>query len=165
MITPFRVGLAFCIALHGCSPAGTSAEATTVSQRSSASQVSSSGPTTSTASSPSGLLADEVSEETAKAAAVAGMAAYARPDLPYDQWWAGLEPLLSGQAIPAYQTVDPVNIPVTRVTGEANLPSWDTPRIARVSVPTDAGVYLVIVSRNEADPVWRIERITPPEAR
>ena len=114
---------------------------------------------------PSMLVADEASADAAKATAVAAMAAYARPDLPFDRWWAGLEPLLSGRAIPAYQTVDPVNVPVTRVTGEASLPDWDTPRIARVGVPTDAGVYLVVCSRNEADPVWRVERFVPPEAR
>ena len=93
------------------------------------------------------------------------MTAFAQPDLDFELWWAGLEPLLSGSAIQAYRTVDPAQIPATEVVGEASLPGWDTPRIARVGVPTDAGVYLVIVSRNEADPVWRVERITPPEAR
>ena len=115
--------------------------------------------------SPGELTADDASAEAARAAATAGMAAFARPDLPYDQWWAGLEPLLSSQAAQAYRPVDPAQIPATEVTGEANLPAWDTPRVARVGVPTDAGVYLVIVSRSEADPSWRVERLSPPEAR
>lgn len=111
------------------------------------------------------LVADDASAADAQHSAVQAMSVFARPDLPHEQWWAELEPLLSPAAVMAYRTVDPSSVPATRVTGEAALPQWDTPRIARVSVPTDAGVYLVVVSRHEADPTWRVERITPPEAR
>lgn len=166
VIRSIQVGLAMgCLAvLCGCGAAATSPVSPTPS--SSARSV----PATSSASPegsshPAGLVADAASAEAAKAAAIAGMTAFARVDLDYEDWWGGLSPLLSGSAVQAYRTVDPTQIPATRVIGEADLPSWDTPRIARVGVPTDAGVYLVIVSRNETDPVWRVERITPPEAR
>ena len=91
------------------------------------------------------------------------MTLYARPWLSFDVWWDGLAPLLSAQGALAYSTVDPTSIPVSAVTGSASLPGWDTPEVARVSVPTDVGAYLVIVSRNETDPVWRVERFIAPE--
>ena len=49
------------------------------------------------------------------------------------------------------------------MTGAADLPGWDTPEVARVTVPTDVGVFLVVVSRSDADPVWRVERFVAPE--
>ncbi len=169
MHRPRRVRLAICwftlAALCGCSTATTSTPPSTSPAAPAVPAASTGYASTPGSAALAGLVADADSLAAAKAAAVAGMTAFAQPDLDFELWWAGLEPLLSGSAIQAYRTVDPAQIPATEVVGEASLPGWDTPRIARVGVPTDAGVYLVIVSRNEADPVWRVERITPPEAR
>ena len=106
---------------------------------------------------------DEQSREAALARAEEAMVLYARPDVPFDVWWADLLPLLSAQGASAYVTVDPVNIPVREVTGPAALPGWNTPEVARVSVPTDVGAYLVILSRTDLDSVWRVERFVAPE--
>lgn len=106
---------------------------------------------------------DEASRREALWLAGHGMGVFARPGLPAGLWWADLQPLLSAQASLAYATVDPASIEVQQVTGAAYLAEWVTPEVARVSVPTDVGVYLVVVSRSDTDPVWRIERFIAPE--
>ncbi len=118
---------------------------------------------TGTAPTPGRLGLDEASRDLALALAEQALALYARPGVPLYQWWDDLEPLLSAQGVLAYSTVDPGNIPVRAVTGDASLAGWDTPEVARVTVPTDVGGYLVVVSRADTDPVWRVERFIAPE--
>ena len=115
------------------------------------------------ASSPGRLGLDEASRSAALELAETAMGLFARPDVPYEVWWADLEPVLSARGAAAYVTVDPARIPVRQVSGPADLPGWTTPEVARVSVPTDVGSYLVVVSRSDADLVWRVERFIPPE--
>lgn len=112
---------------------------------------------------PGRLGLDESSRDAAVELAEEAMVLYARPDVPFEVWWADLVPLLSAQAASAYVTVDPETIPVSEVTDPPLLPEWTTPEVARVSVPTDVGAYLVIVSRTDLDPVWRVERFVAPE--
>ena len=106
---------------------------------------------------------DADSRATALRAAEAVMSAFARPDLSHDQWWTGLEPLLSAQARIDYAYVDPANVPATQVTGTAELAEESSAYIARVQVPTDIGTYTLILSRADAEAGWLAERITPPE--
>lgn len=115
-----------------------------------------------TTPSPGHLELDAVSHREALELAELAMASFARPDLPYEAWWSDLQPLLSVGAAAAYVTVDPTNIPA-REAGEASLPEWTTPEVARAVVSTDVGSYLVIMSRSEVDPVWRVERFVAPE--
>lgn len=108
------------------------------------------------------LVWDEATRATAVAAAEAVMGAFARPDLPYEQWWAGVEPLLSSAAAEVYSSVDPANIPVRTVTGPGAVVEESSPYVAWVEVPTDVGTYTVLLSR-ETTAGWLGERITPPE--
>lgn len=143
-------------------PASRPASAAGASPSASAPVVWSDG-STRAAPKPGRLGLDDTSRQQAIGLAEQALALYARPDVTYDQWWADLSPLLSAQATLAYATVDPGTISVRAVTGDANLPSWDTPEVARVPVPTDVGVFLVVLSRSETDPVWRVERFMAPE--
>ena len=106
---------------------------------------------------------DQASRTSALEAAGDVMAAFARPDLPFDQWWAQLQPMLDQQASRDYSYMDPSVIPVTTVTGEGTLLDEDSAYIARVAVPTDAGEYIVLMSRQDANAPWLTSRITPPE--
>ena len=99
---------------------------------------------------------DEESRESATAAAVAVMTAYARPDLPFDQWWAGLQPLLDGKATQDYAYMDPARIVATSVTGPAVITDDTSAYVAFVDVPTNAGTYGVVLSR--ADGRLTVER-------
>ena len=145
------------------SPTATASPASTAGASAGSGRVVWSDGATGAAPTPGRLRLDDASRDQAIALADRALALYARPDTAYDQWWGDLAPLLSAQATIAYATVDPANIPVRAVTGDAKLEGWDTPEVARVPVPTDVGVFLVVLSRSEADPVWRVERCLAPE--
>jgi hypothetical protein len=91
------------------------------------------------------------------------MRLYARPDVDAGRWLRDLAPYFSVTAQQDYQGTDPATIPARQVTGRPGVVATDSTRLARVHVPTDAGMYLVVLSRSPADPTWRVERIRPPE--
>ena len=90
------------------------------------------------------------------------MQAYARPRLSPNAWWNGLRPHLSAAAQADYTGTDPSQVLATRITGPATLTPASLPALARVAVPTDAGIYLLLLSRTPGQ-AWTVERITPPE--
>jgi len=176
-----KAGIALVVAggiaalLTGCSDSATPAQqsATTSAPAASAPAAGQSPP----APAPDGLINEDTGETTgahqvptwdatsrkaATAAATTAMTAFAQPGLGYDEWWAVLEPLLSAQAQADYAFVDPANVPAKAVTGAARLVDESSAYIAHVSVPTDAGVYTVVLSRIDAGAPWLAERITPP---
>ena len=106
---------------------------------------------------------DEASRVAVVDAAEAAMTAFARPDLDYDPWWAGVEPLLTPEAAEDYAYVDPANIPVREVTGEGFIVNDASAYVATVEVPTDAGRYQLVLNRKNADAPWLVSRITPVE--
>ncbi|WP_340290908.1 hypothetical protein [Aquipuribacter hungaricus] len=105
---------------------------------------------------------DEPSRAEAVAAAETAMAAFARPDLEDVAWWDGVEPLLSAEAARSYAYVDPASIPATGLTGAGTLVEQTSAYVAGVQVPTDAGTYLLILSRTDAAAPWLVERFDPP---
>lgn len=106
---------------------------------------------------------DEASRVAVIGTAEAAMTAFARPDLDYDTWWTGLEPLLTPGAAEDYSYVDPVNIPVHDVTAEGFIVTDDSAYVATVEVPTDAGRYQLVLNRKHATAPWLVSRITPVE--
>ncbi|MEP7161554.1 MAG: hypothetical protein ABI746_10680 [Dermatophilaceae bacterium] len=109
------------------------------------------------------LVLDEVARAKAATTAVQVMTLFARRTVSADQWWNDLVPLMTPKAAQAYKYTDPANVPPTKVTGAAKVTPASIPLVARVGVPTDAGNYLVILSRTDQSPDWLAERITPPE--
>lgn len=107
-------------------------------------------------------------DDAAKASAVETgtqvMRLFARRDVPAEQWWHDLVPLMTAQAQQAYRHTDPKNVPPTRITGTSTLTPASKALAARVSIPTDAGVYLVILARTDDSPAWLADRIMPPES-
>lgn len=108
---------------------------------------------------------DEASRNAAVDAAHIAMAAFAHPDLDHDAWWAGLEPLLTQQAALDYAYVDPANVPATAVTGPATVVEETSAYVATVEVPTDAGPYSIVLTRQDAAAPWLTARITPAEGQ
>jgi hypothetical protein len=106
---------------------------------------------------------DDASRAAAEQAAIATMTAFARPDLPYEQWWGGVAPYLSTQAQVDYQYVDPINVPAHTVTGLAAATEAASTSLTHVQVNTDVGTYTVVLSRADAAAGWLVERITPPD--
>ena len=107
---------------------------------------------------------DAAAEGEATEVAVAAVAAWARPDLRYEQWWAGLSPFLSWQAQEAFASVDPGNVPASAVTGDARAEPGESPFLSTVVVPTDVGTVQVLLSRQSADEEWLVESIREGES-
>lgn len=105
----------------------------------------------------------DVDRTDATATAVTAMTFFVRRDVSADQWISDLATYMTPQAAQDYRTVDPANVEATALTGAAKTIPTDSAWLARVQVPTDAGAYLVVLSRTEEDPTWRVARITPPE--
>lgn len=103
---------------------------------------------------------DAASDQAALTAGAAAVTAFARPDLPAEEWWAELQPLLSPAAVEAYSGTDPAEVPARAVTG----PPWrgesDSPYLALTFVPTDVGDYAVLLVRDGGGAPWLVERIT-----
>lgn len=106
---------------------------------------------------------DPASTAAALDAAQTAMAAFARPGLDFDTWWAQLSPLLTQQAQQDYAFVDPANVPATTVTGAAALVDDTSAYVATVAVPTDVGTYTLILTRADGASPWLASRFTPPE--
>ncbi|MGI5126480.1 hypothetical protein ACQEVB_06645 [Pseudonocardia sp. CA-107938] len=69
------------------------------------------------------------------------------------QWLDGLRPMTTPEYLGVLSSVDPSNIPATRVTGSAHAVSV-SPQSVRVQVPTDA-LTLVVVVVDDAG-TWRV---------
>ncbi|MFD2794004.1 hypothetical protein ACFS27_10645 [Promicromonospora vindobonensis] len=106
---------------------------------------------------------DETVRSAARDAARATIAAFAATDKTADDWWSGLKPLLTPQAQPVYQDVDPRLVPVTEVTGEPEVTDETSTLLAEVAVPTDIGSYTVLLTRADGAAPWLAEQIRPPE--
>lgn len=104
---------------------------------------------------------DETSRAAANTTAVAAVGAWARPDLDDDAWWANLAPYLSESGRQTFASIDPAFIPATTITGEAVLENEDSPWLATLLVPTDAGDVRVLLVRDGAQAPWLLERIDP----
>lgn len=106
---------------------------------------------------------DEESRASVIAAAETAMTAYARPDLPFDQWWAAVQPLLDQKASQDYAYMDPSRIVTTQLTGKGVIVDDTSAYVATVQVPTNAGTYSLILSRIDGKAAWLVSRFTPPE--
>jgi hypothetical protein len=108
--------------------------------------------------------AEASSKATAIAAAEKVVAAFGKPDLPYQQWIDGLYPLMSQTGAAVYEGTDPQNVPVHQVTGTGRILEGSTDVALIVEVPTDAGPYNVSLSRSSPDAAWLADRIRPTGA-
>lgn len=107
---------------------------------------------------------DDESEAAAIEAAENLLATFAQPTLPYEQWWAAFEPLLTAEAALTYTYVDPANIQPAEITGTGTLTSdpESTAYLAEVSVPTTDGDWLISLSRADGEAEWLGLHLTPP---
>jgi hypothetical protein len=107
-------------------------------------------------------VTDAASDGAALALATKAMTAFARPQVPAPQWWADLSPLLSNPARRAYADTDPANVAAHEVTGDATLAPSASGYLATAEVPTDVGVWTLLLTRPGQNAPWTVERFTPP---
>lgn len=79
------------------------------------------------------------------AVAEAFAAAWVRA-LPADQWWTALAPLCETEFAALLASVDPANLPASRVTGPPVLASPSTSGPAVYTIPTDGGTLTITVA-------------------
>ncbi|WP_448073299.1 hypothetical protein [Georgenia yuyongxinii] len=104
---------------------------------------------------------DDAAKAAAQARAVEFMTAFARPDLPADQWLAGIQPLMAPEARETYAAVDPAQVPASALTGEAAVRDGTSPYIATAVVGTNAGDYTVTLSRTADGEPWLVQYADP----
>lgn len=73
-------------------------------------------------------------------------AAWIRADLPADRWWSAVAPFCEAGFARRLRTVDPSNLPATRVTGTPVQVSPPVNGVAVFTVTTDGGVLVVTVA-------------------
>ncbi|NUU31803.1 hypothetical protein [Arthrobacter sp. C9C5] len=110
-----------------------------------------------------GIAWDQASKDAAVDAAENAMTDFARPTLDETQWANDLARWLTPQATADYSSVDPSNIPASRVTGAATLSVDEANGYGTTAaVPTNAGTYTLQLLRTGKDAPWKVNRLTPP---
>lgn len=105
---------------------------------------------------------DKAAETAAITAGTAALAAFARPDLSQEQWWTQLRPHLTQEAAETYVYTDPINVPVSAVTGTATALESSSAYLALVDVETDVGTYQVLMVRADGEAPWLAQEFAPP---
>jgi hypothetical protein len=100
-------------------------------------------------------------EASAIQAAGAVMTAFANPTATAHDWLDSMYPLLSQRGAADYQGTDPSQIAAHRVTGPGSILPSATNVALTVDVPTDAGNYVVALSRPSTRAPWLADRIRP----
>jgi hypothetical protein len=95
------------------------------------------------------------------ARAVDALTAYGQRDLPYEEWFAQLQPFLDETAVDAYATVNPSRIPAFTIDGPGETADVTTTH-AVVDVATSIGRYTLELRRADAAAEWSVTRIQPP---
>ena len=108
---------------------------------------------------------EEVDAQQAADAAGHAVAAYTAKDRTPTDWWNALASVLTPAAQVAYADTDPANVPGTTVTGQPVATPGASFYVATAVVPTDAGRWIVLLSRADTGPgnPWRVEQMTPPD--
>lgn len=87
---------------------------------------------------------------------------WARPaqDTPRDAWMNGVVPYVAPEARVELKSIDPRNVPASKVTGKATVRSR-TGSVATVRVPTDADPIDVTLLRQRDTGQWLVSRWEP----
>ncbi len=104
---------------------------------------------------------DAATEASALQAADRAMRAFARPNLPYKQWWAEFSPLVTDASAESLSYIDPAKIPAHEVTGPPAIFTAQSAYVVTVQIPTDAGNYQILLIRQGAGAPWLVSAVTP----
>jgi len=114
---------------------------------------------------PAPAVWDDAAATAATAVAAESLSAFARPapGADVDAWWARFAKTLSTAAAPVYGRVDPRLVPYTQVLKVGPAQQAGSDLLASVTSTTDAGVYEVLLSRQDGASGWLVERLRPQE--
>ncbi|MBD8535652.1 hypothetical protein [Plantibacter sp. CFBP 13570] len=167
MISPAMLsGLAVCVLLTSC--AGTASVPTATESAPVGSASSSPGvgalmpPVEDDRQAPEAAVLTSDDRAAAVELATAVMAAFSRTDVDAQAWINGLYPLLTAKAASRAEGTNPALVPVHTITGPAVLNDRPTRIGAVAMVPTDAGIYTLLLVWDERAGVWLCDRIGAP---
>lgn len=110
---------------------------------------------------PSVLVMDAEATDAATASASAVMAAYTA-NKPKEEWFASLAPLLTTQYAEDAQYIEPSRLPVRKITsGPVLEPGVSTGYQVRAGFVTNAGDWVVILTRSSASAPWLASNVLP----
>lgn len=109
------------------------------------------------------LSLDAAAKADALSTAVAAWRAFARPDLDFGTWWAGLEPMLTQRAAQGYYYTDPANVVALTVSDTAQIVDAPSGYEVHVEVTTDRGPRTVVLLRGGEDQPWQVDKFVLPE--
>lgn len=106
---------------------------------------------------------DSVSAGAVSGLAVDALVAFMNTSSP--SWFDDFTVFMPTDRVEVYRNVDPARVPVAVVTGVPSLSDRSSTAVVEVLVPTDLGVWTVIVvnSGSVAVPVWQVTRFVLPE--
>lgn len=106
------------------------------------------------------------SHADAVAVGEAAMAAFLDRSLPADKWWEAFQTYLTVEGRYVWEGTDPRNIPATEMTAPPTTIGTPTSTRVQLSVPTDAGVYEMTLTRKaavgSAPGPWKVFELRPP---
>lgn len=110
-------------------------------------------------------IAEEEQESEVVVLAASVLSAWSSRDLPYQEWWAGLRPLLTPGGQEAYAYTQPAKVPDLGDIEPSEM--WKGPggTTATVYFTTKEGQFGVDVSRADTDSEWRANRILFPDQK
>lgn len=94
------------------------------------------------------------------------MTSFANHNRSYEEWWAELSPMLTNDALLAYEGTNPARVRPSQVTGPGVVASAPNFNQMSVLVPTDIGQYTIELIRQgdghgNGTPSWFVDRLTP----
>lgn len=116
---------------------------------------------------PTSLAADPASEKAAVDAASEVMAAYTNVSKPKDQWFQALAPLITTAWAQDAQYIQPSRLPVRKLTTGPSVVPAAVPdgHQVRVKFGTNAGDWVVIMTRASAGAPWLASDLQPEDAQ
>ncbi|MBO0727923.1 MAG: hypothetical protein J2P57_01615 [Acidimicrobiaceae bacterium] len=87
---------------------------------------------------------------------------WARPDLPYHDWWPAVAPLLNPEGRQDYAPTDPAELPVLTLTGPPTVQPSDIPTSVTVWQPSSRGRFGVRLTRTSPTAAWLVAELDFP---
>jgi len=115
---------------------------------------------------PTSTIAPDALDDGVRVAEEA-MTSFANHNRSYEEWWAELSPMLTNDALLAYEGTNPARVRPSQVTGPGVVASAPNFNQMSVLVPTDIGQYTIELIRQgdghgNGTPSWFVDRLTPP---
>lgn len=104
---------------------------------------------------------DAVAEARVKETAATAMALFARPEVPEQQWFSELAPLLSPEYAEDAKYIDPARVPFNKITdGPAISREAQNPLTVTASFFTNTGPWDMMLHRAGQDEPWLVTSIS-----